>query len=385
MKITIVLLYLILSVACKSQSKNLLEIDPKSFKENSITLSDIADDISYIQLDNKIPIGIVYKLKITDFNIYLSVKDIGILKYDRHGKLVSKIGTTGRGPGEYQHFMDFTVDQTTGNVYVMGPKEIKVYSQSGRFIRDIKYDEYIPFVGGDIEIYNSKIFIPDYLITGNSKNAWIFLDTLGKLYSRKYNSIPPFKTNTGIEGSIYKIENQLYYYNLYNDTIFSIAPDMKSKPAYLFAKGKHRWPIGMVKTDSESWRKIFKPVKMFETRHFIVLLYSYMDISGISLIDKQTRQVFVARTRENTYSEPYLMNDLDGGLPFGFDINYHTEIKSEYLVQLINPSDLIIHVNTSEFKSKSHKYPEKKRALENFASTLKDTDNPILMMSEIKK
>lgn len=124
---------------------------------------------------------------------------------------------------------------------------------------------------------------------------------------------------------------------------------------------------------------------MFETRHFIVLLYSYMDISGISLIDKQTRQVFVARTRENTYSEPYLMNDLDGGLPFGFDINYHTEIKSEYLVQLINPSDLIIHVNTSEFKSKSHKYPEKKRALENFASTLKDTDNPILMMSEIKK
>ena len=204
MKTSLLLLFLSLSISCKSQNKNLLEIDPRSFKDNRITLSEIADDIKYIPLDNTIPVGTVYKLKITDLNIYLSVKDAGILKYDRSGKLICKIGNLGRGPGEYQHFMDYAIDEKSGNVYVMEPGTIKVYSSTGRFVRDIKYDKYIGFVGGDIEIYNSKIFIPDYLITGDSKNAWLFLDTLGNLISKKFNSTSPFKSNTGIEGSIYK-------------------------------------------------------------------------------------------------------------------------------------------------------------------------------------
>lgn len=229
MKTNLLLLFLLLSISSKSQNKNLLEIDPRSFKDNKITLAEIADDIKYIPLDNTIPVGTVYKLKITDNNIYLSVKGAGVLKFDPSGTLVCKIGNLGRGPGEYQHFNDYAVDEKSGNVYVMQPGTIKVYSSAGRFVRDIKYNEYIGFVGGDIEISNSKIFIPDYLITGDSKNAWVFLDTLGNLVSKKNNSIPPFKPNTGIEGSIYKFGNQFYYYNLYNDTIFSIAPDLKSK------------------------------------------------------------------------------------------------------------------------------------------------------------
>ena len=87
MKTQIFVLLLFLSFSCKPQNNSLLEIDPRSFTDNKITLGAIADDISYIPLDDSIPIGINYKLKITGSNIYLSVKDVGILKFDRSGKI----------------------------------------------------------------------------------------------------------------------------------------------------------------------------------------------------------------------------------------------------------------------------------------------------------
>ncbi len=389
--ITILFLITILS-ACNqnstqrsNQNKNLYEIDPRSFKDNNITLDSIAEDISYIPLDDSIPIGINYKLKVTINNIYLSIKDVGVVKYNRSGRLICMVGSIGRGPGQYTDFMDYTVDELTANVYVMSPGIIKVYSQSGKFVRDINYKEYVGFVGGDIEVFISMLFIPDFLWTGEAKNSWVFLDTLGNLKATKKNSIAPFKTNTGIDGSIYRFGDSFFYYNLYNDTIFSISPDLSSKAAYLFAKGEHRWPIGRVKTDPESWNRIFRPVKMFETKHFIILLYAYLDRSAISIIDKQTRKVFLARVQKGEYSEPNLVNDLDGGLPFGRDINYFSDNMKEYLIQLISPYDLKAHVTTAAFKNGNFKYPEKKLELEKLASKLKATDNPILMVAKLKK
>ena len=81
------------------------------------------------------------------------------------------VGSIGRGPGQYIDFMDYAVDEVTGNVYVLSPSIIKVYSQSGKFVRDINYKEYVAFVGGDIEVFNSMLFIPDFLWTGEAKTA----------------------------------------------------------------------------------------------------------------------------------------------------------------------------------------------------------------------
>ena len=385
MKTQIFVLLLFLSFSCKPQNNRLLEIDPRSFPDTKITLGAIADDIYYVPLDGSIPIGINYKLKITASNIYLSVKDIGILKFDRSGKLICRIGSIGRGPGQYTDFMDYAVDELTGNIYVMGPGIIKVYSQRGTFVRNIDYKDHIAFVGGDIEVYNSLLFIPDFLWTGEAKNSWVFLDTLGKLVAAKKNSIQPFKTNTGIDGSIYRFGSNLYYYNLYNDTIFSISPDLSSKGAYLFAKGDHRWPIGRVNTDPASWNRIFKPMKMFETKYLVIILYAYLDRSAISLIEKQSGKVFIARIQKGELSEPSLQNDLDGALPFGMDINYFIDNNEEYLVQLISPIDLKTHVANDEFKNGNPKYPEKKKEVETLALRIKETDNPILMIARLKK
>ena len=126
-------------------------------------------------------------------------------------------------------------------------------------------------------------------------------------------------------------------------------------------------------------------MKMFETKYLVIILYAYLDRSAISLIEKQSGKVFIARIQKGELSEPSLQNDLDGALPFGMDINYFIDNNEEYLVQLISPIDLKTHVANDEFKNGNPKYPEKKKEVETLALRIKETDNPILMIARLKK
>jgi hypothetical protein len=385
---------LIFSLSCNSTDSNLLQIDPRTFVENKISLAEIADDITYIPIANIIPFT-NFKYVITPNSFYIAAKGIGILQFNRDGRLIKKIGSQGRGPGEFIYGMDFTVDEEDGNVYVLDPHKIKVYAPSGIFIRDILYDRYITShsMPGGIEIYNSLLFLPDYIMEGNSKFNWVFIDTLGNLVSKKENSIPPFQANVVRHGSTYTFENKLFYFNYFNDTIFSINPDLSYKGAYLFAQGDHRWPRSRIETNSSEQfasqiSKLFQPLRMFETKQFIVFRYYYLKKAAISLIDKKTKKTFLAIIEETKgnglSSKPCIINDLDGGIPLS-DLNYYVENDKEYITTLINPFDLKVYVSSDEFKNNIPRYPEKKKEIEKLANSLNETDNPILMMVRLKK
>ncbi|MDX9727242.1 MAG: 6-bladed beta-propeller [Bacteroidales bacterium] len=384
--------------SCNGTGHNLYHIDPRSFNDNRITLSEIADDIKYIQLDNIIPIGITYAFKMTEEYIYLSIKDVGIVQYEHNGKFVRKVGSRGKGPGEYRYGMNFTVDELSGNVFVLDPGIVKIYSPSGIFLKDISLKEYDGSLGfRDIEIYNSLLFFPDYLSTGHSKYCWVFLDTLGHFVSMKKNSVPPFKPGIEMVGGTYKFENNLFYYNYYNDTIFSISPDLSNSAAYLFAQGNHRWTDGKIEgLDPRSTSfisqvyRLFRVGRMFETDKFIVVVFAYQERFAICLIDKKTKKTFLANkyeetTGSNTKYKPYIINDLDGGMPLTEDLTYYAVNEKEYITTLINPINLKVHVSGNEFKNKVNIYPEKKKDLEKLANSLKETDNPVLVLVSLKK
>ena len=397
MKIIICTLFIsLIAFSCHSLENDTFQIDPRTFNDNKITLADIADDIKYIPLNDSLPIGMTFGLRITADYIYISVKDIGILQFDRLGNLIQKIGARGRGPGEYQFGMEFAVDEKTGSVYIRDPKNVYVYSQGGLFLREISYQKYLATypMAGAIEFYNSLIFLGDYLMRGNSSYNWIFLDTLGNLISAKENSVPLFQTNVGWRGCVYKFENKLFYYNVLNDTVFSITPELFYSKAYLFAKGEHRWPRTKIETNTFDLftlqiSKLFQPLKMFETKRFIVLSYIYLDKSAISFFDKNTKKTFLSyryeRTKDNKeYRVPCLINDLDGGPPLE-NINYYSENSKEFITTIINPLNLKEHLESDGFRKTFLKYPEKKKELEKLANSLKETDNPVLMIVRLKK
>jgi hypothetical protein len=385
---------LLFVISCVSNVENTIVINPQDFSDDKFTLSEMAHDIKYVPLDNTVPIGIINAIKITDTNIYLRLKDIGIVKYDKNGKFLQKIGNIGRGPSEYQYGLDFTVDQRNSRIYVADPGKIKIYTTGGTFLRDISIKEYLGNkTPTGIELFKSLLFIPNFLTFGEFKFNWIFIDTIGNLVSKKFNSITEIKNNHVPSGRSYRFENELFYYNYLNDTIFSISPDLKEKAAYLFAKGNFRWNKDFILNSFNDMYDLFMPNNMFETKHFIFLEYRYREKWAILLIDKMTGENYTEYKNEQGMpgiklkTRALIDNDLDGGLPLLTRpiYSFYEEDGSEYIISLLNPLDINNHVKKDDFKSFLPKFPEKKKLFENMSKSLKATDNPILMMVELKE
>ena len=80
-------------------------------------------------------------------------------------------------------------------------------------------------------------------------------------------------------------------------------------------------------------------------------------------------------------TEQGLTNDLDGGVNFW----PRTIINDSTFVSWIEASKLKEYIASNEFKESNPKYPEKKEELEKLANSLKDTDNPVLMLVRLKE
>ena len=55
------------------------------------------------------------------------------------------------------------------------------------------------------------------------------------------------------------------------------------------------------------------------------------------------------------------------------------------LISWIDTIKVKAHVASEAFKNSTPKYPEKKKELEKLANSLKETDNPVLMLVRLKK
>ena len=392
MKLKHLFFLVLLTFSCNSPDSDLLEIDPRDWVENKITLAEIADDIIYIPLDNHYPV-IARLGQITDNSIFLFTRD-GILAFNRDGKMARKIGANGRGPGEYIYGMSFTVNNKTETVYVKDKGFIiKVYSKNGNFLRSIplpKSEDGFDF--DEINFFNSNLFVSQSINMGHAKYNWIIIDTLGNIIKKKENSIPTFPGSTGAQGGTYKFEDKISYWNWYDDTVYCVSPDLNYKASFVFNLGEQRLPRSRFESPipSEYMKQMSKYVihgDMFETNRFLVLDYRY-DKNAIALIDKKSKKIYM------NYHIPDgnrplvcgITNDIDGGIMFRLSCNsYFVENGKEYLAGLIEPLALKIHVASEAFKNSTPKYTEKKKEFEKLANSLKEIDNPVLMLVKLKK
>jgi len=371
----------LLLFSCGGKHTKLYEFDPGKLSENNFSLVEIAEDILYIPLDNKYPISLIYNYYFINNHIYLSVKDIGILVFNREGKLSGRIGSIGRGPGEYRYPMEFTVDDLTETVYVCDIGNIiKVFSHNGSFRKSIAFNEYI----GDIDIIrfnNSKLFLFNYLQFGDAENNWIVLDTLGQLIKTKERTVPIFWSNWGAKSGTYNFNNNLYYWNNYNDTVYEILPDLSISASFLISPGEHRLPRGQFDPQQKLSQYLFIEA-MFEAKKYLVIKYFFNGEKLIAFIEKESRKSYLPRCEESDNAG--IINDLDGG-PLFYPRSYLTMNGREYIVGLLDPYLLKTHVATTGFKEINPRSPEKKKELEQLANSLKETDNPVLVMVRLKE
>lgn len=285
----------------ESKEDAILEIDSRTFSYKQFVLTDIAEDIIYIPLDNNILLRPIESFKIIDDFIYFSGGETALVRFNINGKDPQQIGNIGKGPGEYFFSNSFAVDKQSGNIFIKGKRDrIIVYCSKGKYVKEILLPtcQYGLFFS-DIEFLNSALFLAQYINQGRAQYNWVIIDTLGNILSQKPNSITQFETRRGNMGGIYKFRNSISYWNAYNDTLFVISPDFSYQMSMIFTPGEHRMPmedfnIQNIQQFLEEYLKYFRLIGIIETNSYWIFRYMYDSLVGIAIIDKKVKKYFQA-------------------------------------------------------------------------------------------
>lgn len=372
-----------LFAGCNSSDGDLYEFDPVNYSGDEIMLSELIDDISFIPLDTSILIDNI-NIVIPDHHTYYLNSRTGILAFDRSGKLISQLGRFGRGPGEYIFARNFCIDEKSGSLYNHADrtKTIQVFSRTGKFLRSFTLNEYPGSFINSINFFNNNLFINCFGY--DSPYEWIVYDTLGNIVKKQKRHLPEFTYNYsgGIES--YLFENRVTYYNTWSDTIFSVLPDLSEEPALIISHGTHRHPRGNLSVEQVLEQKYFG-FHIFETKRFYVMRYFYDRKYYMAFIDKNGVRDFLNIYEVNERAQPVsgIKNDFDGGLWF-FPESYYEENGNEYIIGIQNPHEIISHAATDEFKNSNPKDLNKKELYKKLAESLKETDNPVLILARLK-
>jgi hypothetical protein len=177
----LVIAFLIILVSCKHEQEEvkIKTIESKLVIDNIFNLSKLGCFSNFIPLetnDNSIISGI-NKIYFVDNHIYILDRNggKGVFIFNRNGKFIRKIGTTGGGPGEYVSIDDFTIDKNNLSIYLLtNRRNILLYNIDGKYIRSFNID----FFASKIE-YNS-ISNKIYFVGDDFGDNLIIADLNGK-------------------------------------------------------------------------------------------------------------------------------------------------------------------------------------------------------------
>jgi hypothetical protein len=314
---------------------------------------------------------------------YILKRHNTILKFRESGQFVTRIGTVGRGPNEFTVAHDADVDEKSQEIYLLArwQKKFFVYSEGGQLIRTFPLlisPNKFSFFGNNILCYSENHM-------GDIENSFDLLDSSGLIkisFPNKY----PFKNHDayGIdhENLFYHFDNRLFKKEVYSDTVYELE-NMNFKPRMVIAVGeKLITPKARSEFDGLYLGKNFiYPFKLFEFGDYVYYEFMYR----IVIPDDVLIYSFIGSKKDNFQAliktDQGIINDLDGGP----SILPRTVKDDNTIIAMVDAMKFKKHIASEEFRNSKPKYPEKKKELEKLASSLKETDNPVLVLVRLKK
>lgn len=393
MKISAQLLLMMLFPACLMSCKNsdtkpagsLIIYDLKELPEKTIVkLTDLgAKDIQYIPLETSEQSVIPRIQKIIRGENYFltqSFTDINMFRYD--GSFVTKIGIVGRGPNEFTVAHDVDINPEDETIYLIDGWQQKflVYSGDGEFIRTFRYPVraavHFRFTEDGILCYNLNSM-------GDIETSYILLDTTGQII-KSFPNIYPWTRSFGTLA--FQCENIFYRYNdnlinkeIYCDTLF-VYDNKGFKPYSIIDVGTWRVTPDL-RTESDAnyiMQNYIRPMNLFEFADYLyyeIIVPLNGKSEGLSFVGSKDGNFKVLFDPEKD-----LINDLDGG-PNIWPRGMWDDGTILSWIEAINLKTLVTSVS---FKNYNPKYPKKKKELEDLAESIKETDNPVLVLVRFK-
>jgi hypothetical protein len=403
MKHVYIIILAILFIACqnktketKSNSKYPITINFKDHFKNyqEVKLSEIADQIEYIKLENKTDCFVKYPglVYVCDSCIF-TAQYKSVLKFDRKGKFICQIGKLGKGPGEYANCMGLSIDEKEKLLYVNSgsSKKIIVYDWNGKYIRSLQHKNVWHFEMLD----STKVATIIINISGSEKSKLLISntkgDTLNSLPNSEMFNKPKAKfTMLGNSGQgFYTFNSILHVTPQYDDTIFSVQSAQKIIPKYIIDKGEYKLPTKYRMeryTDYKAFQaKARKYIftKTLETNRFLLLPYhnaSEYKYDKIALYNKESQELFsVGNSNENTNG---FTNDLDG---YGHFVPSHIQ-NTKYFIDFTSAVNFLDKHDELIQQIKENNIPKNcTPQFIDFVKSVKEDDNLVLQIIHLKE
>jgi hypothetical protein len=341
-----------------------------------VSIADIADKIEYIKLETRNEC-----LTGTNLKIYADSKNIvaidrkQILLFDRHsGKFIRAIGQQGEGPNQFSRplsIMPFNAE--TQSVYALRSKKRYEYSLEGKLISQRTTPDMVSeFANIDANVIAA--FLPNF--KGNEKNRIVIVDKSGAILKTFPNclSAPPTEAFMvwNPDGFFYKLDKQLYFSELFNDTVFHVTANTLT-PKYILSKGKYSPPYEMRTSTKFEPDKYFMIKGIFESPRYLFSTFGFNKKGYTALYDKSKKSTIVNDSGSD--SGGGIINNTNDFVP----INISSVTENNELIGTLDAFKIVKWFKENPEKIKQ--LPQNLKDLQN----VKETDNPVIVMVGLKK
>lgn len=349
--------------------------------ENSISSSEVITDVKYIPLETTPEALIGYYNKILVYKNLIYIMDYlsaeAVFIYTMEGKFIKKIGNKGGGPEEFYLLYGMSIDRNKDNLVIYDNRKRKMmyYTLTGYFIKSID----VPYrFSGQYEILPSGRMLS---ITSKSDGNFhldnyddyrlIYTDSLGSI--QKFG----FKYNDNIDLSVawsklFYCDNELLCYPQFQNSIYSVSDTL--------IREKYRIDCGNFTTFD------FKRLSQYTNLDDFDKDWDATTNLSPYISENRTHLYFSITNERKEYY--YFYNKETGNLRGTKKVIFDSDFVVEF-PKLFNYEDYFIGPVSIEKLYALREYKRVKgelisRPLGNMIDSLKEEDNPPLVLFKIK-
>ena len=388
-----------------SNSNSVIRIDLLSEPRVTVTkLSEFAANVEYIPLQttkNSLLGDFAIKIVSRNDKIYIENGGLGggeIMCFDMAGKFLFKLQNFGRGPEEYVSLADFDVSSDNKTLTLLSNVDRKLLkygiSETGyTFKSSLTLKGSCPLTISMVpETDYTFLAIEPYNITSPTLN--LLINTNGDTIVFKPNCYGSRQFGSGGYGQtrlIYLNDNIICFREVFSDTVFYVdVKDKSFKPRIIFDTHETLVTPEMYGNPESRGGHKTSIRGIYETSRYVFYYYSENSVENCILFDKKTETKYkmdigvfiVARTNVPIELEKIkFKDDLSGGPDFTQDIrSLNAHCSNGKLFALVDAIALKNYVASEDFITARVQDPEKKEELKNLSNSLKETDNPVLIV-----
>jgi hypothetical protein len=381
---TIPVILLLIFTACNSDKpqSGLITIDIEKVVEQSVSnlyMSEIFTDITYVQLQtgNDIMIGNNPEISVVDDFIIVKDGDNCFLFNKDDGSFIRTIGAKGRGPNEFRSSRGGFVNPIKKRIYFLGLQgALLEFDFEGRFHREISMPGFSnsntnPFFSDHYTFIDNQIIAYINNPKGTEDKLLIIYTEDSEIVNVHNNSnILPEKTFTITyeESQFYHYRNQLFFKEIYNDTIYKVTYE-QLLPHMVLHTGDYLIPYELKWGIQRSFSTLIGILNLIETSSHLFFRFSYNNDYFLGCFDKTTEKLSVSDWDSG------IMDDIQNFIPF-------------IPLKALNDDEVMGYTDAWKVVQWFKDNPEKAAQLPPHLKKLEsltESDNPVVMIARYKE